>query len=148
MDIAPISRTPPAPKAEPAKLEQVATSSSPARAETLATKDLFQFQRAEAPGQTEKQGKSPGATASKDAAQATKEAVDALNQKALAQQRSLRFKVHDGTGQTVVSLVDAESDEVIRQIPTEEALHLAEVLAEQNKGQEAIEAGAMFATEL
>lgn len=147
MDIAPISRTPPPKAAEPTKLEQLAVESP--KAQTLATKDLYQFQRAEDPSRADKSSQQGAdASTSKEAAQATKEAVEALNEKALAQQRSLRFKVHDDTGQMVVSLVDSKSDEVIRQIPTEEALKLAEALAEQEQGLESLDAGAVFETAL
>lgn len=45
-------------------------------------------------------------------------------------QRSLNFAVDESSGQVVVKVTDADSGDVIRQIPTEEALHLAENLNE------------------
>ncbi len=40
-------------------------------------------------------------------------------------QRNLEFKVDDTTKQVVMTIVDKESGEVIRQLPSEEALELA-----------------------
>ncbi len=40
-------------------------------------------------------------------------------------QRNLEFKVDDATKQVVMTIVDKESGEVIRQLPSEEALELA-----------------------
>jgi flagellar protein FlaG len=39
-------------------------------------------------------------------------------------QRNLNFSVHDDTGKPVIKVTDRETDEVIRQIPTEEVLQL------------------------
>ena len=44
--------------------------------------------------------------------------------------RDLRFSVHEASGRTVVTVLDGETREVIRQIPSEEALRMAEALAE------------------
>jgi flagellar protein FlaG len=40
--------------------------------------------------------------------------------------RSLQFRVDDASGHLVVSITDAETGEVIRQVPGEEALRMAE----------------------
>ncbi len=40
--------------------------------------------------------------------------------------RSLQFRVDDATGRTVVSIVDTETGEMIRQVPGEEVLRLAQ----------------------
>jgi flagellar protein FlaG len=45
-------------------------------------------------------------------------------------QRSLNFAVDESSGQVVVKVTDADSGDVIRQIPSEEALNLAENLTE------------------
>jgi flagellar protein FlaG len=45
-------------------------------------------------------------------------------------QRNLQFKVDDSTNQVVMSIIDSNSGEVIRQLPTEEALALAQRLQE------------------
>ncbi|GLZ85913.1 hypothetical protein Pres01_19640 [Metapseudomonas resinovorans] len=44
--------------------------------------------------------------------------------------RNLSFKLDDSTGRVVVTVSDTASGEVIRQIPSEEALRLAESLEE------------------
>ncbi|HEU4780088.1 MAG TPA: flagellar protein FlaG [Steroidobacteraceae bacterium] len=40
--------------------------------------------------------------------------------------RALQFRVDDASGRMVVSITDAETGEVIRQVPGEEALRMAE----------------------
>ncbi|WP_044870403.1 flagellar protein FlaG [Pseudomonas sp. LFM046] len=44
--------------------------------------------------------------------------------------RNLNFNVDDSSGRVVVQVTDSESGEVIRQIPSEDALKLAESLSE------------------
>ena len=44
--------------------------------------------------------------------------------------RNLNFSLEEGSGRVVVKVTDAGSGEVIRQIPSEEALQLAENLSE------------------
>ena len=50
------------------------------------------------------------------------EALDTLNQRMEAIGRNVRFRVDPDSGHTVISVIDRETDEVIRQIPAEEAL--------------------------
>lgn len=45
-------------------------------------------------------------------------------------QRNLNFSIDDSTGITVIKVTDALSGDVIRQMPTEDALRLAERLDE------------------
>jgi flagellar protein FlaG len=42
--------------------------------------------------------------------------------------RTLEFRLDDTTGMTVVTVKDTESGDVIRQIPSEEVLHIAKTL--------------------
>ena len=42
--------------------------------------------------------------------------------------RDLQFRIDDATGRTVVTVLDGETNEVIRQIPSEEALRLVDRL--------------------
>ena len=58
------------------------------------------------------------------------EAVVALQEFAQAVRRGINFSVDDGSGQVVVKVTDATSGDVIRQIPSEEALQLAENLSD------------------
>ncbi|HVQ16921.1 MAG TPA: flagellar protein FlaG [Vicinamibacterales bacterium] len=45
--------------------------------------------------------------------------------------RSLQFRLDQATGQMVVSICDAETGEVIRQVPGEEALRIAQRIEHQ-----------------
>jgi len=56
------------------------------------------------------------------------DAVTKLNDYVQAVQRDLQFEVNNELGQTIVRVVDQETREVIRQIPDEVALRLAENL--------------------
>jgi len=42
--------------------------------------------------------------------------------------RQLRFQFHEGSGRTIITVVNPESGEVIRQIPPEEVMDLANAL--------------------
>ncbi len=57
-------------------------------------------------------------------------AVSELKEYVQNVQRDLNFHVDDVTGRVVVKVIDAENDEVIRQIPPEEMLALSRRLAE------------------
>ena len=56
------------------------------------------------------------------------QAVSRLNDFVQSVQRDLQFDVNDETGETVVRVVDQQTDEVVRQIPDDLALKLAENL--------------------
>ncbi|MFL1455711.1 flagellar protein FlaG [Marinobacter sp. GN3S48] len=56
------------------------------------------------------------------------DAVTKLNDYVQTVQRDLQFEVNNDLGQTIVRVVDQETKEVIRQIPDEVALRLAENL--------------------
>lgn len=69
-----------------------------------------------------------------DALEHNKEQLEALVEDIQAatkvMQRNLNFSVDDSTGLTVIKVTDALSGDVIRQMPTEDALRLAERLDE------------------
>jgi flagellar protein FlaG len=52
-------------------------------------------------------------------------AVDKLNEAMAASSQSLKFEIDNDTKQIVVKIVDQSTDEVVRQIPSEEALQMA-----------------------
>jgi flagellar protein FlaG len=56
--------------------------------------------------------------------------VDMVNERPQIKNRSLQFSVHDGTGKMLVSVYDADTDELIRQFPPDELLALAERIHE------------------
>lgn len=62
--------------------------------------------------------------------QALEEAVASMQDATQAMQRNLSFSIDESTGRMVVKVTDSSSGDVIRQMPTEEALRLAESLDE------------------
>jgi flagellar protein FlaG len=48
--------------------------------------------------------------------------------------KSLQFRVDESTGQMIVSICDSETGEVIRQVPGEEALRIAQNLENRLSG--------------
>lgn len=66
-------------------------------------------------------GKTPAETA-----QQVTQAVEQLNEMMQSGEQSLRFAVDDSSGRMVVQVMDVQTDEVIRQIPSEETLRFAE----------------------
>ena len=58
------------------------------------------------------------------------EAVSSIKAFAQSVQRNLNFSLDDSTGRVVVKVTDGDSGELIRQIPSEDALRLAESLDE------------------
>lgn len=58
------------------------------------------------------------------------DAVATIQEFVQSVRRSINFAVDDGSGRVVVKVTDAGSGDVIRQIPSEEALRLAENLSE------------------
>jgi len=77
------------------------------------------------PSQTQslqKQKESPG---SRDGLQTS---VDAMNDFVHSINNSLQFSIDEDTGKTVVKVVDLTTQEVIKQIPTEEAIAIAKAL--------------------
>lgn len=55
-------------------------------------------------------------------------AVKSLNDHAQDLQRSLQFRVDEESGSIVVKVMDSQTNEVIRQIPSQEALDMANSL--------------------
>jgi len=97
----PVSRTEPSGAAQPV---QPATAAETVRA-------------ARETADTARQGEQP-----------LEEAVSSIQQFVQTVQRNLNFSLDDSTGRVVVKVTDGASGEVIRQIPSEEALRLAESL--------------------
>lgn len=64
------------------------------------------------------------------------DAVDNINNRVQNIQRDLSFSVDDDSGLTVIKVLDRQSGELIRQIPSEEVIAIANVLNEINPGDE------------
>lgn len=63
------------------------------------------------------------------------QAVSKLNKSAQAQSQGLEFSIDNDTKRTVVKVVDQSTKEVLRQIPSPEALEIAKSLeSSDNKG--------------
>lgn len=65
--------------------------------------------------------------------QQLQQALQTINRK-LSSSTSLEFTIDKGTRQTVVKVMDKDSGEVIRQIPSDTALAIAESIGEFQKG--------------
>jgi len=61
-------------------------------------------------------------------AERLQDAVEKMNELMQSGNRSLRFQVDDTSDRVVVKVLDIETDEVVRQIPTEETLKFSEFL--------------------
>jgi len=91
-------------------------------------------------GQDPAASQSSGGTASALRAVAVEEiqrpelekAVSDIQEFVRASQRQLGFSIDDSTGTLVVKVIATDSGEVIRQLPTEAALKLAQSLADGN----------------
>ncbi|MDT8310860.1 MAG: flagellar protein FlaG [Methylophaga sp.] len=59
------------------------------------------------------------------------QAVSQINDYVQNVQRSLQFSIDEPSGRSVVTVIDKETEEVIRQIPIEEVLTIARIIAEQ-----------------
>jgi flagellar protein FlaG len=59
---------------------------------------------------------------------AVEKAVEKLNQSAQFSSQGLRFSIDDETGKTVVKVIDSATENVLRQIPTVDALALAHAI--------------------
>jgi flagellar protein FlaG len=54
--------------------------------------------------------------------------VDRIGEQIRIERRSLSFTVNDELGKTIVTVIDRETDEVIRQIPSEELVRIAQAI--------------------
>ncbi|MDM0042969.1 flagellar protein FlaG [Variovorax dokdonensis] len=90
--------------------------------------DEVNAQAAHAPGQAEARRASDAAKAA--APSALEEAVRNLNASLAERSVGVRFELDADADRMVVKVVDRNSGELIRQIPTEEVLRLAKVLGQ------------------
>jgi flagellar protein FlaG len=58
-------------------------------------------------------------------AEQVKRAADEINRQLKDAAQSIRFSVDSGSGKTIVRVVDSETGDVIRQIPSEEVLAIS-----------------------
>ncbi len=86
---------------------------------------------APAPAVPEDSGNAEAASQGQDTQQLSA-AVSKLNDYVQNMRRTLSFSVEESTGRTVITVYDAETKEMIRQIPPEETLKLAELINTQS----------------
>lgn len=58
------------------------------------------------------------------------EAFEEINAAMQAWDTGMRFEIDEDTQQVVVSIIDTQSGDVLRQIPSEEVLHVAKMIAQ------------------
>jgi flagellar protein FlaG len=66
------------------------------------------------------------------------QALQDLNGYVQTVQRNLQFDVDDTSGHTIIRVVDSKTEEVIRQIPSEEVLALARHLKSMGEGEQGL----------
>lgn len=98
------------------KLDRAAASGKPADRETVSEQIANQTSEAES-----------GSAASREQVEA---AVATIQDFVQSVRRDINFSLEEGSGRVVVKVTDTGSGDVIRQIPSEEALQLAENLSE------------------
>ncbi|MHA6494555.1 flagellar protein FlaG [Pseudomonas borbori] len=94
--------------------QQEISNASGADAEALAKQSGIESERPEKPGSRAELEK----------------AMNNIQEFVQSVRRDINFSLDDGNGRVVVKVTDASSGDVIRQIPSEEALKLAENLSE------------------
>jgi flagellar protein FlaG len=100
---------------------------------TSAVSGVPKRQGVAAGGQQQDQGS--GTDSDQASGTSIKAAVTRLNDFVQNVQRNLEFKIDDATGCTVVTVRDAQTDEVIRQIPPEQILKIMQQLADHGQGE-------------
>lgn len=95
----------------------------------VAPSSLGRADRVQSPTQAQEPSKAERLEKSNEARrEQLDDAVSQLNDFVQTVQRDLQFEVDNDSGQTIVRVVDQSTQEVIRQIPDEVALRLAEKL--------------------
>ena len=94
-----------------------------------------QIQRVQPQAEVSKASTSESVSGAKVAEQSKGEKLDHsvrnLNDFVQSVKRNLQFSIDSDSGRTVVKVIDADTDKVIRQIPSEEVLSMARRLEEQ-----------------
>ena len=78
------------------------------------------------PPENDKQSKTE--TETETAQENIEQAVQRMNDHVQLVRRQLEFKIDEDSGRTVITVLDSDTQEVIRQIPNDEALHFAQKL--------------------
>ncbi len=119
------------PSAVPAHQSEPATGAAVATAAVVTSKS--DSGSGKAPDAASGNGSAGGASASN-----LEQALQDLSGYVQNVQRNLQFDVDDTSGHTVIRVVDSETEEVIRQIPSEEVLALARHLKSMGEGEQGL----------
>jgi flagellar protein FlaG len=85
------------------------------------------------PFKAEEDGEDEAATAAKATTEFdVAETVERLNELIRVVRRELQFSLDERSGETVIKVINSDTQELVRQIPAEEVLTLAEHLAGEN----------------
>ncbi len=94
------------------------------------------------------QGKAKPEQSSKPTPAQLQEAVSQINDFIQTVQRDVAFSVDEGSGHTVIKVIDSESGKLVRQIPNEEVLamasHLKATVIEMESSQSKMPPGMLF----
>ena len=71
-----------------------------------------------------------GAFSRNDGSGSVEDAFEEINAAMQAWDTGMRFEIDEDTQQLVVSVIDTKSGDVLRQIPSEEVLHVAKMIAQ------------------
>lgn len=108
------------PTAKPAAVRQTSPASPVQEGQAL--------ERSDAPQAVSAAAESAAATAALPDRAQIDQAMERMQQSLPTVARNLQFSLDEETGRTVVTVVDASTNEVIRQIPSEELLTIARTL--------------------
>ena len=70
------------------------------------------------------------ATAQQGGSRSAEETFEEINHAMQAWDTGMRFEIDEDTQQLVVSIVDSKTGDVIRQVPSEEVLHIAKMISQ------------------
>jgi len=113
-----------------------AAPQKPAAAATLSRQTPAATEKRAPPGDprvtiiTAGEQEKPQDSKEKDETKTLSDTIQQANESFRFQGRNLKFKIDKDTGRTVVQIIDAATDEVIRQIPPQEMLEIAKRLGD------------------
>lgn len=102
-------------------------SSPPAKTDKA---DLVQQSQDAQVRAAEEQARAREAADAAKAQEIAEEVASGLNELVHELHRELRFSVDDDSGETIIKVIDRETDEVVRQIPSDEVVRLRKRLEE------------------
>ncbi len=106
-------------------LQQTQTSRTPVEENTTVSEAVAERNKTAMPGQE----LPPIEAIERENTQEVETAVSKISEFVQSFQRDLTFSVDDATGRTVIKVIDSATEEVIRTIPSEETLRIAERLS-------------------